>query len=286
MSTLSLYESFESNGKVSFKDLFDNKQFNEHIAETDINDIVKSIVRGGWPSMVSDEKKDNFQRNLDNYINSIEYFENNKLSKNNEIKTKILESISKNISTQIKVSNILKDIDNVISRNTLDNYISYLKDTYLIKEIDVWPSLNIQSKTRLLMKPKWYFCDPSHGLYILKINQNNIYENMNTFGIYFENLVIRDLKVYASSIGGSVYFYRDTNGFEIDCIIELNDGRWCAIEIKLGDSKFDIAAKNLLKLKERITYKEPSFLAIITATKYCYKRDDGVYIIPIQSLKN
>lgn len=188
-------------------------------------------------------------------------------------------------SSQIKVSNILKDIENKISRNTLNNYLMYLKDIYILNEVRVWHTRYYKSKTKLNSIPKTYFCDPSIALYLLGINHKNIFGNMQIFKSLFENLVMRDLKVYMQSMNGNIYYFRDKNDFEVDAILKTNDDRWAAIEIKLGKGYIDDAAKNLLRLKEK-TDKPQAFLAVVTAYEFAYQREDGVLVIPIQCLKN
>lgn len=289
MNTMSLYESNDSTGQVSLKDLFDNKKMWEGKSDKNINDIAYYMCRGGWPTNVVNGKEFKYKVMLDSYVKSIYTLEKDNNLTNKKIKSmdKLINSISRNIATQIKVTKLMDDIENKISRNTLDSYINYLKDIYVINELKIWSPSNFRSKTRLLTTPKTYFCDQSIGLNILNINENNIFEDINTFGLYFENMVIRDLKIYSQANEGKVYFYRTENGFEIDAIIQLDDGRWGAIEIKLGDSQFDKAAKNLLALKEKVNAKTPpSFLAIVTAYPFCYQRNDGVFIIPIQVLKD
>lgn len=294
MNTLTMYESNDSSGLVSIKSLFDGDKINEHVATTGIKEIANVMCRGGWPSVVFNDNSDIESSNdlLESYIDSIVNFENynefkNKSEKSSSNTLMILKSLARNVATQLKNATVLSDINNEISRNTIPEYLCYLKNIFVINELNVWLTNNYRSKTRLLTTPKTYFCDPSIGLKLLNINPNNIFNDMNTFGLFFENLVIRDLKVYAQANGGKLYFYRDINNFEIDAIIELNDGRWAAFEIKLGDSKFDEAAKNLLNFKnKKNANNQPAFLAIITVVPFCYQRDDGVYIIPIQSLKD
>lgn len=298
MGTMSLYESNDSSGLVSLIDLFDKKPIKPFFDKKDMKDIAYYLCRGGWPLIVSKEIENNKKQNinlylemLSGYLETILDFENYQkiipTDKKKEILNEILKSISRRNTTQIKATKILEDLTSISSIKTLDNYLTYIKDNYLTNELPIWRSTNYRSKTKLLTTPKTYLCDPSLGLFVLGINHNNIFNDLNTFGIYFENLVIRDLKAYVQSIGGKLYFFRDENDFEIDVIIELNDGRWAAIEIKLGTKYIEEAAKNLLKFKQKINQDNPpAFMAVITGTEKCYQREDGIYVIPIQSLKN
>ena len=289
MSTMSLFESNESNGQVSLTYLFDKKNINQNMSKLNIKDLSFFMCRGGWPSLISNNKI-KYENILKSYLDSI-ILQNGKSALNFSIKQEtlknLIKSFARNNGSQIKSTTILKDIKNEISRNTLSGYINYLENIYLINNLNVWNTNNYRSKSKLLTTPKTYFCDPSIGLYSLGINPNNIFNDLKTFGIFFENLVIRDLKVYAQAIDGQVFFYRDENGFEIDAIIELRDGRWAAFEIKLGNSEIDKASKNLIKFKNKINHNnQPVFLAVITGSEFCYQRDDGVFVIPIQCLKH
>lgn len=298
MSTMTLYETNDSSGEISLKELFDNPNIEGKIvSRIKMDKIAFFMSRGGWPSLISwyaNQENDNENQNIyldmiKGYVKNITNFENYSKIKPNEKKKDvmkdILHSVSRRCSTQMKTMKVLEDIDNKISRNTLIDYLNYLKEIYVLDELKVWSSKNYRSKTKLLTTPKTYFCDPSIPLYILGINHKNIFGDMKSFGIFFENLVIRDLKVYIQSLGGNIYFFRDENDFEIDAILETIDGRWAAIEIKLGKGHIDDAAKNLLRLKEK-TDKQPAFLAVVTAYEFAYQREDGVLVIPIQCLKN
>jgi predicted AAA+ superfamily ATPase len=147
----------------------------------------------------------------------------------------------------------------------------------------------MRSKTALRTTPKRHFIDPSIASAVLRANSDSLLRDFNTFGLLFESLCVRDLRVYAQSIDGEVFHYRDKSGLEADVIVHLKDGRWGAIEVKMGAKEIEMAAKNLIALREKINLdkmKEPSFLMVLTATEFGYKRDDGVYIIPIGCLRN
>ncbi|MDE6082799.1 MAG: DUF4143 domain-containing protein, partial [Malacoplasma sp.] len=284
MSTMTLFESNDSDGLISLKNLFNKKNFQKNMSNKKIKELAFCMCRGGWPFLIVNSNK-NYNEIMKSYLDAI-VFNENKLFLNTTIKQEklktIIKSLARNTGSQLKLSTVLKDMKNEISRDTLKDYINYLESIHLINYLKIWNNNNYRSKTKLLTTPKIYFCDSSLGLYALGVNENNIFNDLKTFGIFFENLVIKDLKVYAQSIDGEVFFYRDENNFEIDAIIELRDGRWAAFEIKLGNFEIDKAAKNLIKFKNKFSEKnQPVFLAVITGTEFCFQREDGVYVIPI-----
>ena len=178
--------------------------------------------------------------------------------------------------------------DKTISDKTISDYITALKKLFVIDDLPIW-SASMRSKTAIRTTPKRHFTDPSIACVLLGAGREKLFNDFNTFGLLFESLVVRDLRVYADSLRGRVSYYRDKQGNEVDAIIELPDGRWGAIEIKMGSNDEESAARGLLKFKKAVnteTMGEPSFLAIITATQFSYQRDDGVWVIPLGCLKN
>ena len=159
---------------------------------------------------------------------------------------------------------------------------------FVTENLPAW-SPALRSKSAIRTTPKRQFIDPSVAAAVMRLNPERLLEDFNYFGFLFESLCVRDLRVYAESIDGQVYHYRDATELEADAIVALNDGRWAAIEVKLGSSEIEKAAENLLKLKQKINtekMKEPSFLMVLTGTEIAYRRDDGVYVVPIGCLKN
>ena len=188
----------------------------------------------------------------------------------------------------MKKTTITKDLAHKISVQTIQNYLDYLYNEYLIFDLNLWPSINDNKRSKVFLKEtaKVYFCDPSLGLHLLKFkNIEDLWSDLKTLGIYFENQVIKDLMVYAQALNGQLYFYRDSNNFEIDAIMELDNGDWAAFEIKTsGDqATLDAAAKQLINFKDKIqkltTLKEPKFLMIINAQPYAFQREDGVFVV-------
>ena len=293
MRPMSLFESSESTGEVSFSDILAGKDISG-VSKLSLEDIASIIVRGGWPASIS-IKSDAKYRIAKEYVKSLIHEEVRSVDgveRNTEKMQNVLRSLARNISTQVSNSTIEADIrktsDDDISRPTLTDYLNTLEKLFVIEDVNA-TNLNFRSKYALRTKPKKYFVDPSIATAILDMKPNDLINDLNTFGFMFESLCIRDLKIYTESLGGDVTFYRDERGFEVDAILRMPSGKWGAIEIKLGAGYIDEAANNLLKFKEHVDIKkcgEPSFLLVLTGTNYSYKRDDGVYVVSIGTLKN
>lgn len=293
MRPMSLFESSESTGEVSFSDILAGKDISG-VSKLSLEDIASIIVRGGWPASIS-IKSDAKYRIAKEYVKSLIHEEVRSVDgveRNTEKMQNVLRSLARNISTQVSNSTIEADIknnfDDDISRPTLTDYLNTLEKLFVIEDVNA-TNLNLRSKYALRTKPKKYFVDPSIATAILDLKPMDLINDLNTFGFMFESLCIRDLKIYTESLGGDVTFYRDERGFEVDAILRMPSGKWGAIEIKLGAGYIDEAANNLLKFKEHVDIKkcgEPSFLLVLTGTNYSYKRDDGVYVVSIGTLKN
>ena len=293
MRPMSLFESKESTGEVSFSDILAGKDISG-VSKLSLEDIASIIVRGGWPASIS-IKSDAKYRIAKEYVKSLIHEEVRSVDgveRNTEKMQNVLRSLARNISTQVSNSTIEADIknnfDDDISRPTLTDYLNTLEKLFVIEDVEA-TNLNLRSKYALRTKPKKYFVDPSIATAILDLKPMDLINDLNTFGFMFESLCIRDLKIYTESLGGDVTFYRDERGFEVDAILRMPSGKWGAIEIKLGAGYIDEAANNLLKFKEHVDIKkcgEPSFLLVLTGTNYSYKRDDGVYVVSIGTLKN
>ena len=293
MRPMSLFESKESTGEVSFSDILAGKDVSG-VSKLSLEDIASIIVRGGWPASIS-IKSDAKYRIAKEYVKSLIHEEVRSVDgveRNTEKMQNVLRSLSRNISTQVSNSTIEADIknnfDDDISRPTLTDYLNTLEKLFVIEDVKA-TNLNLRSKYALRTKPKKYFVDPSIATAILDLKPMDLINDLNTFGFMFESLCIRDLKIYTESLGGDVTFYRDEKGFEVDAILRMPSGKWGAIEVKLGAGYIDEAANNLLKFKEHVDIKkcgEPSFLLVLTGTNYSYKRDDGVYVVSIGTLKN
>ena len=292
MRPMSLYESGESTGEVSLMDLFNNLDISGE-SKLSLEDIASIIVRGGWPAAIN-IKEDIKYRISKEYVKSLIHEEVKNIDgveRNPEKMQSVLRSLSRNIATPVSNATLVNDVknnfDNEISRPTLNDYINTLEKLYVIEEIKA-TNLNLRSKYAIRTTSKKIFVDPSIATATLEITPNDLLNDLNTFGFMFESLCLRDLEIYSQSHGGNITFYRDENDFEIDAILKLSNGKWGAIEIKLGAGYIDEAAKNLLKLKENINEKAtpPSFLMVLTASNYSYRRNDGVYVVSIGTLKD
>ena len=293
MRPMSLYESGDSNGAVSLKDIIDGKDISG-VCEITLEEIASVIVRGGWPAALSIDNNNKYNVAKD-YVDSLikEDVKTVDGIKRNPLKMRILlKSLARNISTLVNKSTILEDVKsefvNEISRPTLDDYLNVLEKLFVVEYIPA-TNLQIRSTTPLRTSPKLELVDPSIATAVLGLKNEDLLHDLNFFGFLFENMCIRDLKIYAETIDGEISYYRDKNEFEVDAILKTDNGKWGAIEIKLGSGYVDDAAKNLLKFKEKVdTQKcgEPAFLMVLTGTNYSYKRDDGVYVVSIGTLKN
>lgn len=293
MRPMSLFESGESTGEVSFNDILLGKDING-VSKLSLEDLASVIVRGGWPDAIG-IKSDAKYRLSHEYVKSLIHEEVKSIDgveRNSEKMLNVLRSLSRNISTQVSSTTIEEDVKNTfaneISRPTLNDYINTLEKLFVIENVNV-TNLNFRSKYALRSKPKKYFVDPSIATAVLNIKPSDLIIDLKLFGCLFEALCMRDLKIYTQAFAGDITFYRDEKDFEVDAIFRISDGRWGAIEIKLGAGFVDEAAKNLLKFKEKVDIKkcgEPSFLMVLTGTNYSYKREDGIYVVSIGTLKN
>ena len=295
MRPMSLYESIDSSGEYSIKDLFDGVYPNGAISKHDILDYAYLACRGGFPSVLELNKEDSLEISK-NYFDSLvnqDFILNVKQERDIQKFRLTLKSYARNVGTSCPLTTILKDVncDNnlSISDTTVYSYLKYLNDIFVVDELNAWSPL-LRSKTAIRTSPKHYFVDPSIATSALDINPNDLINDLKTFGFIFESMVIRDLKIYAEANGANLYHYRDKNDFEVDAIIHFNNGKWAAIEIKLFDDEaIEKACKNLIKFKNNINnqlMKEPTFLMVVTGTKNAYRREDGIFIVPIDCLKN
>jgi predicted AAA+ superfamily ATPase len=294
MRTMSLFESKESTGEISLTGLFNGKTEMMGTSKLTIDDLAYILLRGGWPETVKEKNAEAVMQTVFDYVEAII---NEDMSRVDGKKRKparvrsLLRSIARHISSPVNNSTILKDLtanDEIISDKTIVDYINALKKLYVIDDLPVW-SVTMRSKTAMRTTPKRHLTDPSIAGVLLGANRAKLFNDLHTFGLLFESLAVRDLRVYADSLNGNVFYYRDKLGCEVDVIIELSDGRWGAVEIKMGGNEEEKAAENLLKFKKNVDTEKmggPSFLAIVTATQIAYQRDDGVWVIPLGCLKD
>lgn len=301
MRPMSLYESGESTGEISLMELFNNKNLNIDGISSNLTipDLIFAACRGGWPESLKKKTKKQQLAIVSNYIDVIcnsDVSEIDGVKRNPQKVKAILKSYARNISTLATKKTLIKDIKTEyvdISPPTYDSYINALERLYVIQNIPAW-SPNIRSAHTIRKSYKKEFIDPSIAVASLNLTPEKLLKDFETFGFIFENLCIRDLLVYTSSVNGEVLYYSDDKGLEADCVIFLSDGRYALIEFKLGNREIDKGAKNLIKLKDlikksiknkKIDLEEPSFLAVITGGEIAYTRADGVKVIPIGCLK-
>jgi predicted AAA+ superfamily ATPase len=293
MRPMSLFESKESNGSISLGDLFNNPlKINEATSELSIEQIAFAICRGGWPASLQLEGKAAL-RMANSYVESVinhDVSEIDSVEKNPERVRLLMRSLARNISTIANYSTIIEDIeatDKSISEKTVSTYINALKRIFVVEDLQAWqPSL--RSKTAIRTSEKRHFVDPSIATSIMRTEPEGILKDFEYFGFLFESLCTRDVRIYAQANDGDVFHYRDKSGLESDLIVRLRNGKWAAIEVKLGQKQIEEAAANLLAIKNKIDTEkmgEPSFLMILTGGQFAYQRNDGVWVVPLGCLK-
>ncbi len=302
MYPMSLYESLESNGKISLAKLFDEPDFDIDGIKSDlsIEDLVFAACRGGWPSSIS-KKSDKAKLFVSqNYVANIcdsDASTVDGVERSPERVRAVMQSYARNISTLAKDSIILKDVSanyGDITAPTLASYVDALEKLFVIENIPAWcPS--IRSATAIRSGKKKEFTDPSIAVAALGLTPDRLLQDLYTFGFIFECLCIRDLKVYSSAQNGKLSYYHDRYDLEADAVLHLPDGRYALIEFKLGSKEIEEGAKHLLEIKRLIqkandennaNIKEPTLLMVITGGEMAYTRNDGVKIIPIGTLKD
>ena len=300
MHTMTLAESGDSNAKVSLAGLFDG-EFSPCQCDNGIEPLVQLIIRGGWPEE-QNQKADDVQIVIREYLEAIFTQSIPSLGGNGQIAERLSLSLARNIGQSAKIQTLAKDVyalstEDIVSekeRKDISDHLERLKQIYLVDEVPGWMPAS-RSPKRMRIKAKRYFADPSLPVALLGLSADALLQDWQTLGLVFENLVMRDLDVYARALDYAVAnplrYYHDDSGLEADAIIERANGSWAAIEIKLGFEKVDEAAANLLRVRKKVCANEkakvpePSFLAIITGMgEAAYKRSDGVYVIPIRSL--
>ena len=293
MRTMSLYESKESNGSVSLADLFEGKAIEVSFSTLTIEDIAFAICRGGWPASVNIKGNDALELSRD-YVEAIIQQDVSRVDgveKNPKRVQLLLRSLARNIATMATNTTIIRDIegdDIGISIPTLDTYLNALRRIYVIEDQPAW-SPSMRSKTAIRTASKRHFTDPSIATAVLRTSPKALLEDFNTLGFLFESLCTRDMRIYAQANDGEIFHFRDKNGLEADMIISLNDGRWAAVEVKLGNKQIEEAVKHLKELARKIDDEKmgkPSFLMVVTGGEFAYQRPDGVYVVPIGCLKD
>ena len=298
MRPMSLWESKDSKGGVSLGDLFNGGEAFTWDTNQDfsLDDVAFLLCRGGWPISVL-ASKDIAIEITKNYWNGLFVFEDQEnerfRNKKPEVLKMIIRSYARHISTEAAISTIIADVrqsnERTMDTKTFDDYLEALKDLYILEDMPAW-NPNIRSKTSIRSTPTRHFVDTSIACRALGVMPEDLLADLESFGLFFEDMAVRDLKVYAATMGGDVKHYRDNAGLECDAVIHLENGQWGAIEIKLGgDELIEAGAASLKRLKTKLAEKSdekaPSFLMVLTAVGGSYQREDGVYVAPINLLK-
>ena len=296
MKPMSLFESGDSTGEVSLNQLFENPNVIDGMNNLSIEKLAFLICRGGWPHAVGMKEKPALLQAEDYYEAVIKSDINRAdgVSKNPERVKRLMRSFARNQGTQISNTMLRDDIisndTESLNEDTIASYINALKNIFVVEDMPAW-NPNLRSKTSIRTSDTRYYVDPSIAVAALGIGPKDLTNDLNTMGLLFETLCVRDLRVYAESIGGNVLHYRDKSGLECDTVIHLKNGRYGLVEIKLGGQKFiEDAAENLKSLSNKIDTSKmpaPSFLMIVIGIgEFAYKREDGIFIVPIGCLKN
>jgi predicted AAA+ superfamily ATPase len=293
MRPMSLFESNESNGTVSLGGLFAGNLDIESMSELSIEKIAFALCRGGWPASVLKNDTSTLRMSRD-YVEAVINHDVSRVDdveKNPERVRLLLRSLARNVATMASIQTIKNDIeatDVSISDKTIGSYLNALRRIFVVEDLPAWlPSM--RSKSAIRTSAKRHFVDPSIATAVLRTNPDGLLNDFKTFGFLFESLCTRDIRIYTQAIDGDVFHYRDKSGLESDLIVRLRDGRWAAIEVKLGNKQIEEAAQNLLALKAKIDEDkmgQASFLMVITGGQYAYRRNDGVLVVPIGCLKN
>ncbi len=296
MRPMTLYESGESSGEVSLKALFDGSRPVDGENALDIGRLAFLICRGGWPQAVDLGEKAALRQAFD-YYDAVVKSDINRvdgISKNPDRVKRIMRSFARNQGTQVAATVIANDIlandTSEVNEDTVHSYLNALRKIFVVEDMQAW-NPNLRSKAAIRTTDTRYYVDPSIAVASLAVGPEDLLGDLRTFGLLFETLCVRDLRVFAESLDGAVYHYRDSSGLECDAVVHLRNGMYGLVEIKLGgEDLIEEGAKSLLKLRKVLDtekMREPSFLMVLVGVgKYAYERDDGVLVVPAGCLKN
>ena len=301
LRTMSLWESGDSTGEVSLEKLFTtdkSEYFVEGVNSIDLEQLAYLTCRGGWPKALNKKTDKAALQQAIEYFEAVTKFDVSRVdgtNRDSELARRIMRSYARNQGSQASAGTILADIvsneSTEVSENTVYSYLKALRKIFVIEDSAAW-NPNLRSKAAIRTSDTRYFADPSIATAALGLGPEDLVNDLKTFGLFFETLCVRDLRVYADALGGSVYHFRDKNGLECDAVIHLRNGKYGLIEIKLGGDKLiEEGASTLTALADKIDItkmKSPSFKMVLTGVgKYAYQRpQDGVYVVPIGCLKN
>ena len=295
MRPMSLFESKDSTGQVSLMDLFNKKDIST-VDNHSIDEIAFLICRGGWPAALNHSKKIALKQAFDYYdaVVNDDISRVDRVKRDSERTKRTLKSYARNVATQASLETIRSDvISNAVEtfdKEALYGYLNALKRIFVIEDSPAW-NPNLRSKTAIRTSDTRYFVDPSIAVAALGLGPTDLVNNLELMGLIFENLCVRDLRIYADALDGSVYHYRDKTGLECDAVIHLRNGSYGLVEVKLGgDQSINEGAESLLKLTSKIDtekMKKPAFLMVLCGVApFAYKREDGVFVVPITCLKD
>ena len=292
MRPMSLLESRDSTGEVSLKALFDGERPVAHAAPGSIEDLAHLVCRGGWPKALGQEQSVALQQAID-YVDAIAQTDISRVdgvSRSETAARALLRSYARMCSSQGSLESIRVDMSQSaeLGETSFAGYVEALRKLFVIEDLDAW-SPNLRSKTAIRTAPTRHFTDPSIATAALGASPADLVADLNTFGLIFESMCVRDLRVYASAIDGSVAHYRDKSGLEADAVVHLRNGSYGLIEVKLGgETAIDAGAVSLAELAKKIDQERmgaPSFLMVLTGIgDYSYCREDGVMVVPIRAL--
>ena len=295
MRPMSLFESKDSTGQVSLMDLFNKKDISA-VDNHSIDEIAFLICRGGWPAALNHSKKVALKQAFDYYdaVVNDDISRVDRVKRDSERTKRILKSYARNVATQASLETIRSDVISndvaTFDKEALYGYLNALKRIFVIEDSPAW-NPNLRSKTAIRTSDTRYFVDPSIAVAALGLGPTDLVNNLELMGLIFENLCVRDLRIYADALDGSVYHYRDKTGLECDAVIHLRNGSYGLVEVKLGgDQSINEGAESLLKLTSKIDtekMKKPAFLMVLCGVApFAYKREDGVFVVPITCLKD
>lgn len=296
LRTMSLWESGDSTGNISLGKLFNNADEVDGESKIDLDRLAFLTCRGGWPKGVTKKSERAALQQVVEYYEAVTRSDISRVDgvkRDAELTKRLMRSYARHQGAQASVGTILADIktneEHSLSENTVYSYIKALKKIFVIEDSLAW-NPNLRSKTAIRTSDTRYFTDPSIATAALGMGPDDLIGDLNTFGLLFETLCVRDLRVYADALDGKVYHYRDKNGLECDAVVHLRNGKYGLVEVKLGGKDLiDEGAASLIRLSETIDttkMKKPSFLMVLTGVgQYAYRREDGVLVVPIGALR-